>query len=280
MYKVSNQYHFVFGLSPQVEPFHIAHYLALESCSQVNQPDAIHFYDHYEPYGPWWERIRSHLQLQRVELVDFIARSDRYWQHQEGAYIKQFGLDYAHQSDFLRLQILSEQGGIYADIDTLFVNPLPVSLREQEFVLGREGQKVDPGSGEAYDSLCNAFMLSRPDAPFARRWLAEMYQVFDGTWDRHSCYCASMLAREIPAAIHIVPQRYFYRYGWTKQDISLLLEGRDTDLEGIYSIHLWSHLWWEPARTDFSAFHKNLLTEEFIRTVDTTYNLIARRFLD
>jgi hypothetical protein len=33
-------------------------------------------------------------------------------------------------------------------------------------------------------------------------------------------------------------------------------------------------------RTDFTAFHAGLLTEDYIRNVDTTYNIVARRFLD
>lgn len=280
MAEVPNQFHFVFGLKPQTEPFHIVHYLCLESCRRVNDPGAIHFHYHYEPYGPWWERIRPHLALHRVDPVSFVTRSEAYWEHQEGAFIKQSGLDYAHQSDFTRLEVLDEHGGVYADIDTLFVNPLPGELFGHEFVLGSEGEMRDPAGGNSYDSLCNALILSRPGARFGRRWLEDMYTLFDGTWNRHSCYGASMLARTMPDAIHVAPRRYFYRYRWTREDIALLLEGVDDDQGGLYSIHLWNHLWWEPSRTDFSRCHKGLLTEGYIRGIDTTYNLLARRFLD
>lgn len=280
MADIPNEFHFVFGLKPQTEPFHIVFYLCLESCRRVNQPDRIHFHYHYEPYGPWWERIRPRLHLHRVAPVDFITRNEAYWRHPEGAFIKQWGLDYAHQADFVRLQVLEEQGGVYADMDTLFVNRLPASLFSHEFVLGSEGEMQDPGSGESYESLCNAFILSRPGARFARRWLEEMHRLFDGTWDRHSCHGAAMLRAGMPEAVHVVPRRYFYRYRWTREDIGLLLEGLDADNDDLYSIHLWSHLWWEPGRTDFSRVHKGMLTEAFIRDVDTTYNALARRFLD
>jgi hypothetical protein len=66
---------------------------------------------------------------------------------------------------------------------------------------------------------------------------------------------------------------------WTKEGIRELLLGLDTDLEGVYSFHLWSHLWFSPARTDFTTIHAGYFTEDFIRTVDTTYNVVARRFL-
>ncbi|HSH41782.1 MAG TPA: glycosyltransferase [Arenicellales bacterium] len=280
MAETPRQFHFVFGLKPQTEPFHIVFFLCLESCRRVNRPESIHFHYHYEPYGPWWERIRPHLTLHRVDPVSFVARSEAYWEHQEGTFIKQAGLDYAHQSDFIRLQVLLEQGGVYADIDTLFINPLPDELYRHEFVLGSEGEMQDLGSGRSYQSLCNALILSRAGARFGRRWLEDMYKLFDGTWDRHSCYGASMLAEEMPDAVHVAPRKCFYRYRWTREDIALLLEGVDRDHNDICSVHLWNHLWWEPSRTDFSRCHKGLLTEDYIRAVDTTYNLLARRFLD
>lgn len=280
MHRVPNEFHFVFGLKPQTEPFHVVYFLCLESCRRVNRPRAIHFHYFYEPYGPWWERIRPALDLHRVDPVTFVTRNQSYWEHPEGAFIKQAGLDYAHQADFLRLEILDRRGGVYADIDTLFVKPLPEDLFGREFVLGSEGEMRDPATGSRYDSLCNAFIMSRPGARFGRRWLEEMPELFDGTWNRHSCYGASTLAERMPDAVHVVPRRYFYRYQWTPEDIALLLEGLDDDHGDVYSIHLWNHLWWEPSRTDFSRCHKGVLTEDYIRGVDTTYNVLARPFLD
>lgn len=277
---VPNRFHFVFGLKPQTEPFHIAYYLCLESCRRVNRPQVMHFYYYYEPFGPWWDKIRTHLQLHRVEPLGFITNNQAYWQHKEGTYIKLAGLDYAHQSDFIRLEVLCDHGGIYADIDTLFVNPLPESLFAHQFVIGSEGMRQVSAATPPYVSLCNAFMMAQPDARFARQWLTDMYQLFDGTWDRHSCYAASMLGQRMPDAVHVAPQRYFYRYNCTTEDLKLLLEDLDDDLQDVYSIHLWGHLWWDPGRKDFSGLHSGTLTEEYIHTVDTTYNVIARTFLD
>ncbi|MEK7672190.1 MAG: hypothetical protein AAB344_08225, partial [Bacteroidota bacterium] len=56
-------------------------------------------------------------------------------------------------------------------------------------------------------------------------------------------------------------------------------KGCDTNYDGILSMHLWSSLWWSRWRRDFSSFHAGKLTEEYIRKVDTTYNLVARKFL-
>lgn len=79
-----------------------------------------------------------------------------------------------------------DRGGVYADIDTIFVNPFPERLWEQPFVLGWEGDVV-PATGEApRPSLCNALIMAEPGAAFGRLWLEEMRAAFDGSWSAHS----------------------------------------------------------------------------------------------
>ncbi|MBN1139479.1 MAG: glycosyl transferase [Anaerolineae bacterium] len=279
MRKTPNHFHFIFGLQPQTSPFHVVHYLCLESCLQINQPEQISFYYAYEPFGTWWEKIRPKLSLKKVEPETFVIDNPLYGQTQEGQFIQAHQLEYAHQSDFLRLKILLEQGGVYADIDTLFVNPLPEDLFEQAFVLGAENP-IRASEGEPLeDSLCNAFIMSEPGAAFGRQWLNHMYQVFDGTWSRHSCLEAGRLSKTMPEAIHICPQHFFYKHPSTPKGVQTLLLGRDYDTTRMYSMHLWAHLWWDKRRRDYTNFHAGLLTEAFIKTVDTTYTNAARRFL-
>ncbi len=280
MNRIPRKFHFIFGLKPQHEPFHLAHYLCLESCRRINQPVEIYFHYHYEPFGEYWERIRPHLLLNRVDLESFIIESQRYQNTSEGRFIKQAGLDYAHQSDFIRLKVLLDHGGVYADIDTLFVNPLPEFLFEQPFVLGEEAPVKLHQEEKPHYSLCNAFIMSEPGTIFGRFWRDLMYKVFDGTWSRHSCQTAAMLQEQMPNTIFVAPQHYFYKHMFTPEGIATLLEGLDADFNEVYSMHLWAHLWWDQRRTDFSKFHSELLTEEYIRNTDTTYNVVARRYLD
>jgi hypothetical protein len=270
--RIPNVFHFVFGLKQQTEPFHLAFYLCLESCRQVNEPDEIFLYYHYEPYGRYWELIRPHLTLVRVPLSTPV---DRF------AYAKpavaQFR--YAHQSDFIRLERLLERGGIYADIDTLFVSPFPAELMEKPFVLGREGDLPRPGSDALQLSLCNALIMAEPGAEFGRMWLDEMPNAFDGTWSNHSTILPARLSEQHPETIHVEPKRTFYKHGWTPPEIRTLLQQLDADFEGVVSMHLWSHLWWSKRRTDFSLFHGGKITERRVARGDTTYSAAARRFL-
>ena len=43
---------------------------------------------------------------------------------------------YAHHADFVRLAALIEYGGVYADIDALFLRPFPDELFSEPFVIG------------------------------------------------------------------------------------------------------------------------------------------------
>lgn len=274
MQRIPDKYHFVFGLKPQTEPFHIAWYLCLKSCIKVNNPARVFFHYHHEPHGPWWERIKPELELVSVEQESFIIETKAYQQNEEGRYIENMQLQYAHQADFVRLQALCEHGGVYADIDTIFVKPYPEEFFSMPCVMGRETDSDEE------ETMCNALIMSEPGSEFISRWLSRMYEVFDGTWNRHSCIEPALLSTQMPDDIKVVDREYFFHYPVTVQGLVSLLGKVDMPDEKVCSIHMWSHLWWEPTRNDFIHFNNEMLTEEFIRKYDTTYNLLARKYLD
>ena len=51
------------------------------------------------------------------------------------------------------------------------------------------------------------------------------------------------------------------------------------DLDGIYSMHLWSHCWWSAQTRNTARFHGGRLTPAYVRHADTTYASLARPFL-
>jgi hypothetical protein len=270
--RIPKRFHFIFGLGSRPPRFHLVHYLCLRSCLEVNRPDAVILHHHHEPRGRYWELIRPEIDTAPVEPVELVDRF-RYPMRGVSRY------RYAHHSDFRRLEILRDEGGVYADIDTLFVNPLPRELFEKSFVIGREPEiRPYPGS-EPVPSLCNAFLMAEPGAEFARLWLERMGQSFDGSWSGHSTILPERLSREHPELVHVEPQRSFFKHDWTPGGISTMLEGRDTDAEGVFSIHLWSHLWWSRWRREYSRFHAGRLDEDYVRRGETTYAALARPFL-
>ncbi len=272
MSRIPNVFHFVFGLKKQSEPFHLAFYLCIESCYAVNRPERIYFYYHHEPWGRYWDLARRRVTPVRVPLDSQLSR----FQYADPDIAR---YRYAHLSDFVRLERLLERGGVYADIDTIFVNPFPPRLWDQPFVLGREPDVTPAPGGAPRPSLCNALIMAEPGAEFGQLWLSQMREAFDGSWSSHSTLLPEQLRQQHPELIHVEPQRTFYKHAWTPEGIATLLEGLDTDFTGVVSMHLWSHLWWSRRRRDFSSFHAGRINERAIARIDTTYNVVARRYL-
>jgi hypothetical protein len=264
---IPNVFHFVFGLREQTEPFHLMYYLCLASCIHVNQPDAVHFHYHHEPWGEWWDRIKTKLVLRRISPDQAISNY-RYRDPTLNQY------RYAHLADVARLEILLSEGGVYADIDTLFLRPFPTHWREKAFILGQE--KLPPG---ATGSLCNAWIASSPGAEFGRLWLEGMAQAFDGGWSNHSTLLPFELWRKHPELIDVQPETAFYALDYSPHGIDDLFLRSVPLPKNAYSLHLWNHLWFAPQRRDFSHFHSGRLTIDYVAHANTTYAHHARAHL-
>lgn len=272
MPRIPRTAHFVFGLRPQVEPFHLVHYLAIRSCAEVVAPERIVVHCHELPYGFYWDLARPLVELSRVEpvasVVDF-PYDDPVVRH----------YSYAHQADVVRLDALAEHGGLYADIDTLFVAPPAADLWDAPAVIGREADVFDPRTDSSRPSLSNALVMAEPGSAFVTRWREQIEGALDGSWSAHSCFLADDLAREHPDDVRVEPERTFHAYPPTPEGLRRLLVERETDLDGIVSIHLAAHLWWDEARRDFTPVHAQQIDEAWIRAGGTTYALAAQRFL-
>lgn len=251
--KIPNIFHFCYGLKEQDKEFSLIYYLCLKSCLEVNKPESIHFYYHYEPYGPYWDKIKPYLKLIRVKPPTEI-----------------FGIPishYAHQADIIRLQALIQYGGIYADIDSVFINPLPDHLFQKDFVMGQQGN----------EGLCNAFMMSSPKSYFSQKWLGDHKTCFKGTppgtdgWCTHSVYYPLHLSKQIPQHIHIEKPSSFFNYLYHPEPLKELFEGNKDLGKEVYSLHLWETPSWEP--------YLSKIDEEYIKNNDTTYTKLVKNFI-
>jgi hypothetical protein len=272
MPRIPRTAHFVFGLRPQVEPFHLVHYLALASCAAVVQPDRIVVHCHELPYGFYWDLARPMVELARVEPVQHVVDFPY-----DDPVVRHYS--YAHQADVVRLDVLAEHGGLYADIDTVFVSPPPDDFWESAAVIGREADVFDPRTERLRPSLSNALLMAEPGAAFVTRWRAQIEAALDGTWSAHSCFLAHDLAAAHPDEVRVEPERTFHPFPPTADGLRRLLVDRETDFTGIVSMHLAAHLWWEGSRRDFSTVHARQVDEAWIGAGATTYAVAARRFL-
>lgn len=270
---IPNIFHFVFGLKPQTEPFHLAYYLSIASCIAVNKPDRVCFHYKYLPYGHWWKMIEPQLYLHPVDDDPFVSAFNY-----NNPQIEKYR--YAHSSDMIRLRILIKYGGIYADIDTLFVNPLPKHFFEKRCIMGMEKVDYQQMTDEKMTgSLCNAWIAAEKGAEFCKIWLEEIYKAFDGSWSAHSTFLPFLLSKQYPELIHVEPERSFFHFSWAPNGIAEIFSYPAPDLKNVYSIHLWGHLWWDSKRIDFSPFNYQRLTLSYVCFANTTYAYIARRFL-
>ncbi|WP_245431296.1 capsular polysaccharide synthesis protein [Rhodoplanes roseus] len=262
---------FVFGLRPQTAPFHLLHYLCLASCLEVVRPERVVVHCLNQPWGPLWDLIRPRIEVEPIRPEDM---------DQGFAYDDPFmaRFSYAHVCDILRLKLLLAHGGVYADMDTLFVRPLPAALFEAPCVMGHE--RPDPANPKAADgSLCNAFIMAEPGAEFIRLWLEQIRAAFDGSWSNHACTLPYRLSRSHPQLIRVEPARSFFALDWTPDGIAALFERSVTLPHDAYSLHLWAHLWWDRDRRDMSRFSHEQITPAYVAHADTTYAHLARRFL-
>jgi len=261
--------HFVYGLDPREEPFHLVHYLALASCLRHVAPEEIHVHCDRLPYGFYWDLIRPHVRLERVRPVTLVGEFDY------DPFTARFA--YAHHADFIRLDVLSRFGGLYADIDTLFLAPIPDRCWEAPAVIGCEAAAVV--DGRTLPSLSNALVMSVPGGEFVERWRERSADTFDGSWSAHSCLLAHAIARERPDSVLVEPRRSFHAFEPTTAGLRRLLVDPPGELSGIVSAHLMAHLWWEDWRDDFLDVHANMIDERWVREAEATYAVAARPLL-
>jgi glycosyltransferase involved in cell wall biosynthesis len=265
--------HFVFGLEEQPEPFHFAHFAAVQAARQMVQPEETYFHCKHLPSGPLWDALAPFLTVVEVELAEEVLTAD----YSRGWVPSRYR--YAHHADFIRLDVLIEQGGVYVDIDMILRRPLPDSLFSHRFVIGEEPPVRDEVTGEIGPSLCNAFLMAEKGSVFARAWREEMAGALNGTWSNHSGFLARRLSEEMPAEVHVEPAETFYPLASDREGLSRLLLQAPVMADSTLGVHLWAHLWWEYERRDLVQGHGGWATQAALRFARTTLAELARPYL-
>ncbi|NOT52498.1 MAG: hypothetical protein HOP10_14610 [Chitinophagaceae bacterium] len=273
---IPNILHFVFGMAPDFggKPFSLCHYLSVRSAVELNNPGKALFHYQYEPTGEWWEKVKPFLTLNKVVAPDSFMGQPLY--------------HVAHKADVIRLQMLKEMGGIYMDLDTISIKPL-TSLLNNSFAIGQElkpkwvpknwRQRFKYQLGFIKDvsgstGLCNAVLLSEQNSEFVNRWLNE-YKTFrskgrDKYWNEHSVLVPERLAAAHPETITQLSPYAFHYPLYDKAGLRSMFE-EATEFPEAYLHHLWESFSWDS--------YLSKLTGEGIKNIDTTYNLIARKYL-
>lgn len=275
---VPNILHFIFGLSPDFggKPFSFSHYMAIRSAMVANDPSDIVFHYQYEPDGVYWDMIRNNITLNQIEAPSAIHGNPLH--------------HVAHKAGVVRLRSLYRTGGIYLDIDTITVKPLHV-FRKYAFSIGQElalpveytmSQKVKKLIRHQtirpfkvnIGGLCDAVLFAEPGAPFLEHWLGA-YKTFrskgrDGFWGEHAVTVPLQLSEKYPALVEKLSPFAFHYPVHDAMGLKLLFE-KNMVFKKAYIHHLWESASWDK--------YLKHLTVESVRKTDTTYNLLARRYL-
>eukprot|EP00947_MAST-08B_sp_MAST-8B-sp1_P000871 g871.t1 len=253
---IPNVVHLIYGFNlndkDDRSKLHFYHFLNVLSIQVFMRPDRIYLHHHRLPTGFWFELMRPLLTLIKARQVDQIF--GRPIEH------------YAHQSDIVRLEVLMRMGGIYFDFDVIVLKSFD-PLRRFPFVLGK--QEDFNGSPRG---LCNAVIMSRPNAVFVRTWY-EHYRTFDqNDWDGHSVRLPLKLARRFThGEVTILEPEAFFKPAFF--DLRTFYERAEYDFSRNYASHLWS------SSLTFSglAFRLEHLTPANLGGLNSTYARMAKR---
>ena len=205
--------HFVYGLKVNAS-FGFVQYAAVASALAVHRPESVYFHYFFSPQDTaFWRAVLPFLSLVRHTPEEVTRESAACLSH------------HAHLADWLRLRELNEHGGLYLDMDSFSLAPLPPQLLAgSAFVIAKQlaspwvRDKVPPcvplpvggapsqrpndnasqtwscgnstQSLRAHRGLCNAVMAGAPASRFGTHWFAQ-YAHFrsigkDVYWDEHS----------------------------------------------------------------------------------------------
>ena len=247
---IPNIFHFVYI---NERPWKLHHYLSVKSAVVRSGAEKVVIWLDEEPEGEYWDKTKELVEIAKVKPPTEIF----------GVPITQP----AHKSDVIRLQVLIEHGGIYADTDVIVMKPF-TDLLDNSFVMGHQAQGGSEG-------LCPATMLSEKDSVFAKSWLIGFKHAFKGgppgsdTWCTHSVKLPAYLANTMQEHITIADHEAFFWSLYHQEHMKVLFE-KNLRFPNAYSHHLWE---------SSGRQYLDEMTEEKIKTEDTTFTNAVRDLL-
>lgn len=249
-------------------------WMFLNLLSILNKINPTRLYIHYvtSPRGQFFDLLKDYPEyLHRMELVA-IKEPIGIWDRFPGAH------DYAHKSDCVRMNILSQVGGIYLDTDILILKSFDDLRSSKEgLVVGYQNERSKP------KEICNGVILSSKDNMFLSTWY-ESYKTanFSECWDCHSVKIPSRILDRNSTLrsqwARILPIESLYDPSWNKGDLKQLYMERNVPptepwLAPPFPNKWGQHLWREHAKV---YLHKEGNKFERICNSSSIYNSMLR----
>ena len=280
-------FHFIYITNSSNFELDIFSYVAIASCKRINSPSKIILHTNSLPNGNYWSLVSDFVEVNEVDIPGHIY----------GNKINSF----AHAADVIRLQELIKSGGVYLDLDTICVRPIPDNLFSENCVMGLELRpgysfwsllatlfthmfkfelkllfyKLRKLKRLKYVGMCNALIMATPNSKFLVNWL-ESYINFDNTnWNYQSViYPFKILLKKYKSKeIKVVNHKYFFNPTYDSKGLFQLFGISDLSLQNFPKscIH---HLWISEVKKIL-----NLNDNELLSSTDSYYARLVKQYV-
>ena len=141
------------------KPMSFLFYLSCLSQIYILRVDALYLHGDKMPHGPHWDIIK------RESKLHFVKRS---WPNR--VFSNHVNI-LNHMADVFKVDVMLRYGGIYTDVDAVWINPLPSHIREYEAVASYDWPQM---YNTWPDYIQNGVLLGKKGAPFWYKYLESM----------------------------------------------------------------------------------------------------------
>jgi hypothetical protein len=217
--------HFVWISSPDygVPAFGFSEWVAVRSAKKANPGYRVVVWTDHSPVGKYWKAIKSQVEIKKTTPPKEVCGNKV--SHP------------AHKTDWLRLTILSEFGGVYLDIDTITLKSFDPIIRTNRMTMVRE---VVQGR---FVGLCNAFIASPPRSKFIELWKSLFVEFAskgrDKLWNQSGVQWPAQVASDNPGLCDTLHESAYFVPDWSDDGIAAMWD-RQEEYPNAIGHHLWS----------------------------------------
>jgi hypothetical protein len=253
MQRAELKWHYIFFFGSEKATKHEfgkMHYHSILSTRKTNPEFSIIYHTNIYPSGEFWELVKDIVEVRLVEPPT-----------------EAFGnplLHPAHQSDWYRLNLLIEEGGIYTDFDTIQLKSFSALFMNEKLIIGKIGKKL----------LNNGVMIAPIlNSPYLLAWRDE-WKNFRSTgkdkyWLELSCEVHEKLLKNYRSEIECLEKFYFYPFIFQARLFLYCREMYRKTLKS-YSVHLYDSQY---------SIHIDETEESDILKQETTYTKLLYSLL-
>ena len=236
--------------------FNYPYSLAIESAARTQKVDHIYLWHTGEPTGKYYEAIKHRVILKPVEVPKFtsVERTKNEWTKR------------AHLKDYLAYKILYEEGGIVADLDTLFLKDITDLLGDYDFVVAMDCEKE---SQEVYP--CNSSMfIGRKGSPITKDLMHITKHILNQPWEIQWGSTGPVLVTTVVREHRerVLVTEHGVLGGFGGHEAKILYDDDGILKENCKVVHLFAHAWKEK----FAG-----ITPEYVETSKSLYARLARQ---